>query len=183
MEIVIAMAITALIGSAVATATYQVVRINASSTNRQIAITQVENAVHNISRDAQQAQQVIPQDITGTAKPLDSAPPLTKLISFDLSSGEKLTLTWITWDNHTNVVTYTLANGVLQRTITVDSGVPGTVVVANNIINDGTGGDVSGSWNTETKVLNFTILKATVGTGASRISETRTFQIIPRPAQ
>jgi prepilin-type N-terminal cleavage/methylation domain-containing protein len=151
-ELLIAIAITALIGAAVATAVFQVFRINASSTNRQIAINQVEVAINSISRDAQQAQQISP------------------------ATGVPFTMQWTTWDNHTNVVIYSLSGTNLQRTITIDSGSPSTTIVANYIT------VASGTWNTSTKVLNLT-LRVTVGTGSSPQYEERTFQINPRSAQ
>jgi prepilin-type N-terminal cleavage/methylation domain-containing protein len=183
-ELVLAIAISSIIGAAVATAMYQTERINSSSSNRQSAIVQVQNAVQSISRDAQQAQQVIPQDNSGEAKPLDTYPLLTKLISFDLSAGDKIMFQWYTWDSHLYQVTYSLVNGVLKKTVVIDGvvGVQTGAVVANNIINN-TGGDFSGSWDTKNKVLNVTTLEATVGNGASQISETRSFQINPRAAQ
>jgi prepilin-type N-terminal cleavage/methylation domain-containing protein len=175
-ELVIAMAITALIGSAVATATYQVVKVNALSTNHQIAVSQVQNAVNSISRDVQQSQQIIP---TGpTVIVINDAANNT--ISFNLITSDTLTVQWIDWnDNATHQVAYTVANGVLQRTITVDSGVPSTIVVANNI------NVASGNWNTDLTTYTRTLtlqIKAIVG-ASNPATETRTFQIIPRPAQ
>jgi hypothetical protein len=90
---------------------------------------------------------------------------------------------WMTWDSHLYQITYSLINGALQKTTVIDGIPSGTSIVANNIINSSTGGDVSGNWNTATKILSITTLKATVGTGASQISAVRTFQIDPRPAQ
>ena len=89
----------------------------------------------------------------------------------------------MTWDSHLYQITYSLTNGVLQKATVIDSLPTGTLAVANNIINNGAGGDISGNWNTATRILSITVLKATVGTGASQISAIRTFQIDPRPAQ
>jgi prepilin-type N-terminal cleavage/methylation domain-containing protein len=182
-ELLIAVAITAVISTAAAAGIYQAIRINSSSSNHQIAIIQAQNAVQYFSRDAQQAQQVIPEYNTGAAKPLDTSPPATTLISFDLSTGDKIMFQWMTWDSHLYQITYSLTNGVLQKTTVIDGIPSGPSIVANNIINSSTGGDVSGNWNTATKILSITTLKATVGTGASQVSAVRTFQIDPRPAQ
>jgi prepilin-type N-terminal cleavage/methylation domain-containing protein len=182
-ELLIAVAITAVISTAAAAGIYQAIRINSSSSNHQIAIIQAQNAVQYFSRDAQQAQQVIPEYNTGAAKPLDTSPPATTLISFDLSTGDKIMFQWMTWDSHLYQITYSLTNGALQKTTVIDGIPSGPSIVANNIINSSTGGDVSGNWNTATKILSITTLKATVGTGASQISAVRTFQIDPRPAQ
>jgi prepilin-type N-terminal cleavage/methylation domain-containing protein len=182
-ELLIAVAITAVISTAAAAGIYQAIRINSSSSNHQIAIIQAQNAVQYFSRDAQQAQQVIPEYNTGAAKPLDTSPPATTLISFDLSTGDKIMFQWMTWDSHLYQITYSLINGALQKTTVIDGIPSGPSIVANNIINSSTGGDVSGNWNTATKILSITTVKATVGTGASQISAVRTFQIDPRPAQ
>ena len=182
-ELLIAVAITAVISTAAAAGIYQAIRINSSSSNHQIAIIQAQNAVQYFSRDAQQAQQVIPEYNTGAAKPLDTSPPATTLISFDLSTGDKIMFQWMTWDSHLYQITYSLINGALQKTTVIDGIPSGPSIVANNIINSSTGGDVSGNWNTATKILSITTLKATVGTGASQVSAVRTFQIDPRPAQ
>ena len=90
---------------------------------------------------------------------------------------------WMTWDTHLYQITYSLTNGALQKTTLIDGVLSGTSLVATNIINNNTGGDLSGNWNTSTRVLSIAVLKATVGTGRSQISEIRTFQIVPRPAQ
>jgi prepilin-type N-terminal cleavage/methylation domain-containing protein len=180
-EIVIAIAITALIGSAVATATYQVVNINSSSTNHQIAITQVQNAVHSISRDAQQAQYTIPKDSAGDPLPLDTVPIGSTKISFDLIAPDKIVIEWIEWDMTDKEITYSVVNGSLQRTLSIyvnDVLTEQTsTYVANNI------SAFSGNWDTDlnSKVLTVTIT-ATVNVPKPSI-ETRTFQIKPRPAQ
>jgi prepilin-type N-terminal cleavage/methylation domain-containing protein len=160
-EIVIAIAITALISSAVATAAYQVVKVNTISTNHQIAVSQVQNAVNSISRDTQQAQLVVP---TGPTVVNDVA---NNLISFNLISDDTFTVQWIDWDdNTTHQAAYTVVDGTLKKN---------TIPVANDI-------DIaSGSWNTDTRTLTLQI-KAVVG-ATNTATETRTFQIIPRPAQ
>jgi prepilin-type N-terminal cleavage/methylation domain-containing protein len=165
-ELIVAIAISALIGTVVVTGVFQIIKINAKSTNRQIAISQVQNAVNSISRDAEQAQQISPT-------------------SFSLSTGGSLTMQWTTWGDQTAspptspqhyVVVYSILSTNLQRTITVDSGAASTTVIANSI------NAASGTWNASTKVLNFTALTAAVGT-TNTVTETRTFQINPRSAQ
>jgi prepilin-type N-terminal cleavage/methylation domain-containing protein len=183
LELVIAMAITALIGSAVGTATYQVVKVNTLSSNHQIAVSQVQNAVNSISHDAQQAQQVIPQDALGNALLLDTVPVDSTLISFDLSSGEKLMVKWVDWDgNVTNEVTYTIVNGTLRRDIAlyVNGSLPEkkTMTIANNISTPDVLQPVHCNWDTYMRTLTFQ-MQVVVGT----TTETRTFQILPRPVQ
>jgi prepilin-type N-terminal cleavage/methylation domain-containing protein len=157
-ELIVAIAISALIGTVVVTGVFQIIKINAKSTNRQIAISQVQNAVNSISRDAEQAQQISPA-------------------SFSLSTGGSLTMQWTTWvttDHY--LITYSLSGTNLQRSVTINSGTPSTTVVANSI------NAATGTWNASTKVLNFTALTAAVGT-TNTVTENRTFQINPRSAQ
>lgn len=172
-EILVAIAVTGVIGAAVGTLAFQTVNINASNTNRQIAITQVENAVHYVSRDTQQAQYIIPTDITDIALVVD---PITNEVSFDLVAGDKLALTWIAWDNTKNEILYTVVSGTLQKTTTINSSFISTVNIADNM------SIASGTWNVNTKVCSFQI-EATVGVGRSQKAESRTFQIIPRSVQ
>lgn len=110
-ELLAALVITALIGSAAASAVFQVFRINSSSTNHQIAISQVETSVNSVSRDAQQAQLVLPKDAAGVALPVN---PVTKEISFNLGTGHKLTVKWTDWDSSQKEITYTVVNNTLQ---------------------------------------------------------------------
>lgn len=174
-ELLAAIVITALIGSATATAVFQVFRINSSSTNHQIAISQVETTVNSVSRDAQQAQVVVPKDAAGVALPMNPVPT----ISFNLGTGHKLTVKWTDWDNSQKEVTYSMVSNTLQRDFRVYvNGIQTeqkTTTIASNI------SVASGNWNTNTKVLTFRIA-AQVGT-SNPATETRTIQITPRPAQ
>jgi len=166
-ELLVAITITALIGAAVATATYQAVVVNAKSTNHQKAIVQVQNGVNSISRDAEQGQQIIPQSSTGTPLPLDSLPTGSKKISFNLVTGNKLVIKWMDWSNTLHQVTYTVdGSGALKKDNTI---------IANNIT------VASGNWDTYSKTFSFQI-RASVGTKNTAI-ETRDFQINPRSAQ
>lgn len=188
-EILVAIVITALIGSAVAVSTSQVFHIDAVSMNHQIAITQVENAVHYISRDAQQAQQIIPMDSLNVALPQDWDVINNKVletISFDLINGDpddpadaghKLQIEWTDWDNNTNKVTYLVVNGTLQKTTIINEGAPSTIRIADSI------SQAAGTWNPTGKILILGTLQTTIGTGTTQRQETRTFQIIPRSAR
>jgi prepilin-type N-terminal cleavage/methylation domain-containing protein len=181
-ELIVAIAITALIGSAVAVASFQLVKVNARSTNHQFAVSMVQNGVNSISRDIAQAQNINPMNYNNIAITVNGS----NQIVFDLTknpNGDKLELKWVAWDNTTkhnttNDVIYTVVNKVLQKTITItiDNGIPSTItmVVANNITT------ASGNWNTYTRTLTLTI-RADVGTSNTG-TEIRTLQIIPRPA-
>ena len=105
-EIIIAVAIAGLIISAATGTIFQVFTMNARDTAHMIAVKQVENAVHWISRDIRMAQ---------TAKIDDPAMVLA--------------LTWVEWNNTENQVTYTLDNGDLRRNHSVN----GQTIVAQHI--------------------------------------------------
>jgi len=100
-ELLAAIVITAIIGAAAAVGINQVVRINATSSNHETAIAQVENAVHNISRDTLQAQTIIPT-----------------ITNFDLVAGNTLTMNWII-SGQNNEIIYSIVNGTLQKKMTV----------------------------------------------------------------
>jgi prepilin-type N-terminal cleavage/methylation domain-containing protein len=184
-ELIIAIAVTALICSAVTIGVYQVVKINAMSTNHQIAIAQVQNATNSISRDAQQAQNIIAMTYNNVVIMVNGS----NQIIFNLTAnpnGDKLALYWVAWDdstkhNTTHKVIYYVNNNVLNKDIylALDSnpfGPASTTVVANNVTS------ASGNWNTYTHTLTLT-MQVDVGVGNNLVTEIRTLQIIPRPAQ
>jgi prepilin-type N-terminal cleavage/methylation domain-containing protein len=102
-ELVVAMAITGILGAGVLTSLYQIRNVNDTDNARMSAVKQVENAVFYINRDAQSAQTITPGE----------------------DAGFPLTLTWKTWGTPTasppvlpstlNVI-YTLdSDGLLWR--------------------------------------------------------------------
>jgi prepilin-type N-terminal cleavage/methylation domain-containing protein len=166
-EVLIALIISGLIGSGIAATTYQVININNMSSNRLIAVKQVEHVVDSISRDASSAQDVI--------------------TSFGWSGGIGFVqFNWVTWDNITKQVKYTLPfnqnsqnknwNNQLKR---IDNTVPATSIVMTNYLDynwDNPGNSPTNcEYNPTTGVLTVTI-SCTAG-GAT---ETRTFQVVPR---
>ena len=105
-ELLVALAIIGVITSAISMVIYQTLTIPAQSRTHMTAVKQVENAIHWLSRDVQQAQEI-------------STP------------GFPLTLTWVNWDNTVHQVTYTLENGELERANSASGGDP--IVVARHI--------------------------------------------------
>jgi prepilin-type N-terminal cleavage/methylation domain-containing protein len=178
-ELVVAIAITAIISSAVGTVVYQVVKINSTSTNHQIAISQIQNAVNSISRDAEQVQQLSPlttQNITSSA-----ITAVSNQISFNFTqvSPNSLKLWWVDWSGTEHLILYKVdANHKLIREVYNDLQ-HHTLVSSSQIATNVSA--ASGNWNTSTKTLNIQIT-VTVGT-VNAATEIRTFQIIPRPAQ
>jgi prepilin-type N-terminal cleavage/methylation domain-containing protein len=172
LELVVAMSIATIISLAVASLTYQTVKINARSANHQLAVSQLQNAVNSLSRDTQQAQNVYPKNSSGVNLPVDGANH--DQTSFNLiTSSHQLDLHWVDWNNVTYDVIYKVnVNNQLTRTVL---GV--TTVVSNNVTT------ASGNWDSYYKTLTFT-LQTTVGAAVSQQAiESRTIQIIPRSAQ
>ena len=109
-EIIIAVAVAGLIISAITGTIFQVFTTNTRDTAHMVAVKQVENAVHWISRDAQMAQVIEPGE--------DSGFPL------NLSRIGK---------NNWYQVTYTLGGGELQRLYSVNGEDPIVTLVARFI--------------------------------------------------
>jgi len=184
-ELLIAITITAVISIAVATASYQIFKVNARSLNRQIAIGQVQNGANAISRDAQQTQDIVPIDHNNSPLTVNGS----NQIVFDLTkaNGDRLEIDWVAWDvatqhNTTYKVIYSVVNRVLQKTVTlkVDNGSPTTsTAVAANYVTSATG-----NWDLDEKTLNLIVQVDVPNTTAgNKATENRTLQIVPRPAQ
>jgi prepilin-type N-terminal cleavage/methylation domain-containing protein len=184
-ELLIAITITAVISTAIATASYQIFKVNARSLNRQIAIGQVQNGANAISRDAQQAQDIVPIDHNNSPLTVNGS----NQIVFDLTkaNGDQLEIDWVAWDvatqhNTTHQVIYSVVNRVLQKKIslTVDTGstTKSTAVVANYVTS------ATGNWDLDEKTLNLIVQVDVPNTTAgNKATEKRTLQIVPRPAQ
>jgi len=92
-ELMIAVAITGIIGAAATMSLHQVITGTTLSNDRNTAINQVRNACHWISRDTQMAQTV--NDNPGDPKFLE--------------------LTWVEWDGPSRTVDYILQDDQLWR--------------------------------------------------------------------
>jgi len=156
-ELIVVIAITGLIITAVTVTIFQLFSISARSDNHMLAVRQVQNAGYWISHDAQMAWSVEPADE-----------------SVDEPDGTRfpLTLTWIDWDGTMNEITYALVGGELQRSHSI-SGNTETSIVAQYIDSTQTICQFANGKLTLT-------VTATVG-GWQPASETRTYEVIPRP--
>jgi prepilin-type N-terminal cleavage/methylation domain-containing protein len=110
-EIVVSIAILGIVGSAITSSIFQIYNGNTRGTSRMTVITEIENAVHCITPDAQMAQTVTVTD----------------------PSGFPLTLNWVEWNGTVVSVIYRFQNGQLQRIYSENSGTPTTSIVARNI--------------------------------------------------
>ena len=160
-EMVMAIAITGLVMGAAAMTIFQVFDLNIRTSNHMIAVRQVQNAGYWVSHDGQMAQIVEPTED---------------------SDGFPLTLTWTDWDSgdvYQVVYTLLLADNKLQREHYTNLNPDATTFVAEYIDPDplmtkceftDTDGDGVGDKLTLT-------VTATVGAQ----SETRVYEVIPRP--
>lgn len=152
-EIIAAVAIFSLIGIGAATATAQVCTQGSQNNDYTTASRHAMNAIHWISRDAMMAQTVETNGASGFLP---------------------LVLNWIDWDNSTHQVTYTLLDGDLKRSYSVDGGEPTETMVAQYINSDAemTNCEFSGG------VL---IIKLTAIADGNASNVTKTREITPRP--
>ena len=152
-EVLIAIAVTALIIGGITMAIFQTFTVSARNTSHMTAVRQVQNAGYWISQDAQMAQEVAPA--------ADPDP-----------DGFPLTLTWTEWvDETVNVVTYSIVGSELQRTHSED----GEMIVARFIDLAETKCEL-----TAAGVLTVTIT-ATVSDFTGETTETRVYEVDPRP--
>lgn len=155
LQVVAAFAITGLIGAGITAAVYQTMNTSSRTINHVIAVTQVEKVAYAINRDALMAQTIQPG---GT-------------------SGFPLVLAWVEWDNTTHQVSYTLVNGELRRSHSVNGGASNLTVVAEHISAD--------TDKTNCQYANgvFTFTATASLGGSYPTSETRMAEVIPRATQ
>jgi len=163
-EVLVAIAITALIGTTISVATTQLFSVSVADKNRMEAIKQVENALHYINRDAQMAQTLSPTD-----------------------PDNFLVLTWNEWKEGVDTdasgptgtfheVTYKNDSGQLKR-VEIIKPDPATTETKTNIVANKIS-DAS-SCSIANSVLTVSIT-ATTG-GFKSVEETRIMEIQPRP--
>ncbi len=152
-ELLVAIAIVGIITLGITMTISQIWTINIDASNHMIAVRQVQQAGKEVSKDTLQAQNVT-----------------------DTDSDFPLSLAWVDWEGTVNEATYTItSDNELQRSHNIE----GVRVIARYIDPDQT----SCAWNvTGQQVLVFTVT-ATVGSGPQGASETRVYEIEPRPDQ
>jgi prepilin-type N-terminal cleavage/methylation domain-containing protein len=152
-ELILAIAIAGIITGGITMTIFQVFSGSARTSNHMTAVRQVQNAGYWVSHDAQMAQQ---EPVIG-----------------DDPEVEFLTLTWKDWEtSEVHLVTYTLlTDNKLQRSHSINDGTAETAIIAEYINNPD---QTSCVW--DGSVLTFTVT-ATVG----EQTETRIYEIVPRP--
>jgi len=152
-ELLVVIVLTGLITTAITTTFFQVFNINARTANHMSALSQVQQAGKLVSEDILEAQ-VIDDNPTG---------------------GEFLILGWNSTAIHE--VTYTLEDGELWRSESIDGGSPTTTRVAEYISSNPT----ETYCNLDGEVLIFKVT-AIVGEGTvHEESEQRLYRVQPRP--
>jgi prepilin-type N-terminal cleavage/methylation domain-containing protein len=157
LELLVALTISAVIGTVVMVSLFQIMNVSEGNKNRITAINQVENALQYVNRDVQSANSIT----------LDSTS----------DSGFPVSMIWKTWDNKTCKAVYLMESGKMIRNYYEnDLANPLRVnMVAQSI-------DTSSTSRTNCEYNNnlFTIkLTSTVGT-YKPVSVSRTINVSPR---
>lgn len=150
-EILVALAISGIVVSAIASTIFQVADMKARETSHITAVNEMENAVHWITRDTMMAQNVTTTD----------------------PDGFPLILTWVEWNGTSYEVVYSTQGKELQRSCSVNGETPTTSIIVPDINSAQSDCYFAGG------MLTFDIT-ATVGDYRSE-SETRSFTVRPRP--
>jgi prepilin-type N-terminal cleavage/methylation domain-containing protein len=155
-ELVIAIAVGAVISLAVVTSLAQMLSGSARSSNHMTAVRQVQNAGYWVSRDAAMAH-------------------TTNVTTI---SPDFLIFAWTGWDDRQHQVKYVLEDASgglknLRRIQIVDGDIIGSSLVGQYI-------DPAGTNVTPPPGVTFTVT-ASVGTGGRVSTETRTYEVKPRP--
>lgn len=151
-ELLIALAITGAITGGITMSIFQTMDYSARGNSRMEAVKQVENAIFWLSRDVQMAQVLEPEALPD-------------------QDGYPLDLTWVEWDGDEINVAYSIVDGEMIRSHSVD----GDLVIARQINSDP---DMT-NCDYENWVFNYRIT-ATVSGYPEEISETREGTITPR---
>jgi len=152
-ELMIALAIMALIGGGATIATVQILKQSVRNRDFTTASQFTMNAIHWISRDAEMSQVVTTNGTTGFP----------------------LTLRWTDWSNGQYQVIYSIENNILKRKYSINGGQQTQTILAEsvNTVSQNTTCQYSN------KVLNLQVT-ATVGKGAYAVTVANTREIFMR---
>ena len=165
-ELMLAMAISGVIIGGISTTIYQVVIGNLRTGNHMTAVRQVQEAGYWVSHDAHMTQNVELADV-----------------SVDDPDGTRFpfTLTWTEWDtNNVHQVVYSIVGDELQRIHSIDGTTDTSIIVAEFIDSSEKDGEPQTKCEFVGGKLNL-MVTATLGAGSQEQSETRTYEIVPRP--
>ncbi|HJX13311.1 MAG TPA: prepilin-type N-terminal cleavage/methylation domain-containing protein [Dehalococcoidales bacterium] len=154
LEMIVSLLISSIIALGAAMANTQVLTQTARNNDYTTASRSTLNAIQWIGTDAQMAQTITP----------------------GVNAGFPLTLAWIEWDSTSNTVVYTLEDGKLKRSYTVDGGAPRQTLIAEYINPDE---DLT-YCTTDNGTLTL-MITASVGQGAKVVDVTKIREITSRP--
>jgi prepilin-type N-terminal cleavage/methylation domain-containing protein len=155
-EIAAVIAICGIISLGALMSNGQVLKQTVTNNDYTTANRHVLNAIQWITRDAQMAQ-----DIDGA-----SGFPAT----------DNLTISWLTWDNVSTQVVYSVQGGQLIRSYTAGNATTENTLIAQYINIDPASSNCT--WDNQELILTLT---STVGEGAHTVNVTEKKTIIPRP--
>jgi type II secretory pathway pseudopilin PulG len=155
-EMLASLAIVAIIALGVSIASTQVMSQTARNSDYTTASRHTLNAIQWISRDTQMAQTIAGAD--------------------GFPATDDLVLTWTGWDNSEHEVTYSVVNGRVIRSYSVDGGPPSVTVVAEYINSD----MAMTNCVSDNGVLTLTITSS-VGVGSKITDVTKMREITRRP--
>jgi hypothetical protein len=153
----VTLAICGIISVGATVANGQMITQTVKNNNYTTANRQVLNAMHWISRDAEMAQDIENWE------------------NFPLS--DNLTLTWVTWENKSVEVVYSVdAEGQLMRTYTIEGSPPKQMLIAQYVKIDPASSNCT--WDNEELTLTLT---GSVDTGTRVVNVTRLNTTASRP--
>lgn len=156
-ELMVTLAICGIISVGATVANGQMITQTVKNNNYTTANRQVLNAMHWISRDAEMAQDIENWE------------------NFPLS--DNLTLTWVTWENKSVEVVYSVdAEGQLMRTYTIEGSPPKQMLIAQYVKIDPASSNCT--WDNEELTLTLT---GSVDTGTRVVNVTRLNTTASRP--
>jgi prepilin-type N-terminal cleavage/methylation domain-containing protein len=154
-EMLIVLAISGFVTGTTTMTIFQVLDGNVRTNNQMEAISRVQDAGYQVSQDAEQAQTIVRTED---------------------EDGFPLTLSWTDWENNDqHQVIYSIVDNKLQREVS------GTRYEFEYIFN--TDPD-TGELKTYCTLIDDTLsctLTAIVGSGSQKQTETRVYEVIPRP--
>ena len=115
MEMLVALTIAGLIGTGVTTGIVQTINTSVRNSDHTVAVKNVQNAIYWVRRDVKMAQTI----------QVDAG-----------DSGLPLVLSWVEWDNTQHQITYSVEEGKLKRSHSINGGEPGMLLVADFIDSD-----------------------------------------------
>lgn len=160
-ELIVALGIAGILGAGIIATTISIGDTNNRNVARVMAVKEVENAIHHLNRDFQQAQKV---ELNGT--------------------GYWIRLSWTTWDNNTlNQVVYNVDNETLVRDF-VGSEPTSSIGIAKNITSySAARPNPTPTPTTLPSEKTWTIsITSEYTSGARTATETRAIKVVPRTA-